>query len=217
MQTTFESGGRTIRLEVLEPHGARPHPAILLLHGAGGNTDFWLDRLAPILSRTGIAFFALHYFDRTGTTRADLASLTDGKHVPLWLDTVRDALTAIGQRPGIDSKRIALVGISLGAYLSLAVATLTGTPRIKAIIDVSGGLVPPFDAAATSSFPPTLILHGDADTIVPVANALTLDALLTRLNVTHETHVFRGDGHWFSPPSHLRIIALIAGFLSRFL
>ena len=217
MQTTLTIGDRSIRFDTFEPRTANPHPAILLLHGAGGNAEFWVGRFTPPISRAGVAVYALHYFDRTGTIRADLPTINDGIHVPLWLSTIRDALSYIAQRPNVDASRIGLVGISLGAFLSLAVATLPDTPPIKAIVEVSGGLVPPFAANATHYFPPTLILHGDADTIVPVAQARALSTLLAQLDVTHEMQIFRGETHWFTDTGQMRILTATAKFLGSHL
>ena len=217
MQTTLQIGGKSVRLDLYEPRSEGPRPAILLLHGAGGNTGYWLDGLAPLLARAGIAAYAVHYFDRTGTIRADPRTLSDGVHVPLWLDTIRETLVELSRRPTVDAKRIALVGVSLGAFLSLAVATDPGTPRIRAIVDVSGGLVPPYEAAATAAFPPTLILHGDADTVVSVSHAHALDVRLNALKVEHPVHIFPGEGHWFSDGAQMRILAYASGFLARHL
>ena len=237
MLRTFLSGGRPIRLNFTDPPSpspAKPIPAILLLHGAGGNVDFWFDRIAPTLARLGIAIFAVHYFDRTGTTRADPALLRDGTHVPLWIDTIRDALehiaTPLGTQPyqasgaRIDPSRIALVGISLGAFLALGLVTQTPTQSalirsasIRCIVDISGGLAPPFDTMATRDFPPTLILHGDVDPIVPVSNAHALDSLLTRLGVPHQLQILPGEGHWFSAASQARILTAIFVFLTHYL
>jgi dienelactone hydrolase len=218
---TFLSGGKPIRLDVIEPPQPTAtvtrFPAILLLHGAGGNIGFWLDRIAPFVARLGIAVYAVHYFHRTGTVRADAATLRDGHHVPLWLETVRDALATIAQRPTVDPTRIALVGISLGAYLSLALATLPHRPNIRAIVELSGGLARPYAANATSAFPPTLILHGDHDSIVPVSEAHALDATLTHLKVLHQLHILANEGHWFSPQAQFRILTSVAAFLVQHL
>ena len=214
---TFTTGGVSIRLDATEPDGPGPFPAILLLHGAGGNAGFWLDRIAPFVGRLGIAVYAVHYFDRTDTTRADMAILTDGVHVPLWLTTVADAIRHIAANPKIEPRRIALVGVSLGAYLSLALATEPGHPLIRAIVELSGGLPDPYSTRATATFPPTLILHGDQDNVVPVTEAHALEQLLTRLGVQHKIEILRGEGHWFSSAAQLRILTAVAAFLGRYL
>jgi len=221
MQSTFRSGGRDIRITMHEPTTPKPHPAIVLMHGAGGNVSFWLDRLAPHLTAAGVALYAPHYFDRTGTERADLAAITDGVHVPQWLDTLDAALTFTARRPNIDPSRIALIGISLGAFLSLAFAadlSASSTPRrIRALVDLSGGLTDPYASHATSDFPPTLILHGEADTVVPVSHARALDALLTKLAVPHETRLLPNEGHWFSIGAQMQLLLSVATFLRKHL
>jgi carboxymethylenebutenolidase len=220
MQTTFLSGGRTIRLNVTEPATPGPHPAILLLHGAGGNVDFWLDRISPFIERLGIAIYAVHYFDRTGTIRADLPTLSDGVHVPLWIDTLRDTLAHLRTRAAVNPQRIALIGISLGAFLSLALAAEASASQAtvaRCIVDISGGLVRPYSERATSAFPPTLILHGDADTVVGLYHAENLQTLLKQLDVSHEAQILPEEGHYFSPAAQTRILIAIAAFLKRHL
>jgi carboxymethylenebutenolidase len=223
MTETFLAGGKTIRLEVHEPATfTKPIPAILLLHGSGGNLSFWLDRLTPHLASAGVALFAPHYFDRTNTERADLATITDGVHVPLWLDTLSATRDLIATRPSIDPTRIALVGISLGSFLSLAFAAVNSASpepavrsKIKCLVDLSGGLISPFAEQATTAFPPTLILHGEADNIVPVSRARELDAQLTRLKVPHETRILPREGHWFSTMAQLQLMMAVGTFLRK--
>jgi len=212
---TFLSGGVSIRLQCYEPNTPGAHPALILFHGAGGNVDHWVQYLVPGINRLGIALYAVHYFDRTKTQRADPALIEDGIHVPLWLGTAGDALAHIAALPHVDPRRIALVGISLGAFISLALAT--EAKPIRAVIDISGGLAEPWSTRATSAFPHTLIVHGEADTTVPVSHARKLDDLLTRLEVRHEIILLPKEGHWFSPAAHLRILAIISTFLSTHL
>ncbi len=48
--------------------------------------------------------------------------------------------------------------------------------------------------------PPTLILHGDKDVLVPVSEAHALDELLTAANRPHEMHIYEGANHAFNFP-----------------
>ena len=230
-QLQFHSGGLSIRMHVqeIEPTAEMPlrvRPAVLLLHGAGGNVDFWLSRLSPFLQEGRISLYAPHYFDRTGTVRADLASMTDGVHVPQWLETLEDALRFTAARPGVDPSRIVLAGVSLGAFLALAFAAQRSAvsptkgpeaepPRLRALLDVSGGLVEPFHSQATSRMPPTLILHGATDTIVPVRYAQELDRRFTQLGVPHQTEILAGEGHWFSAAALPRLLMAVSSFLQQ--
>ncbi|MGI4758787.1 MAG: alpha/beta hydrolase family protein [Janthinobacterium lividum] len=208
---TFLSGTVPIRLQSHKPDTPGQHPALILFHGSGGNVDRWLQHIAPAVNAMGVALFAVHYFDRTKTTRADPAMIQDGIHFPLWLDTAKDALSHIAAMPDVDARRIGLIGISLGAFLALALAT--EAKPIRVVIDVSGGLAEPWSARATSAFPHTLILHGEADMVVPVSYARDLGHLLTRLDVRHQTLLLPNENHWFSPPALLRMLATILAFL----
>lgn len=214
-------------MELPEPAGQpapRKRPAVLLLHGSGGNIDFWSSHLSVILEEAGVHFYAPRYFDRTGTQRADMNTLTDGVHVPQWLHTVDDALRFVATRPCVDPSRIVVVGISLGAFLGLALAAQLSAAihpdeaaRIRAVVDISGGLVAPFDELATRRFPATLILHGAADTVVSATFADALTTRLTALNVPHRVELLPGEGHWFGPTAWPRLLMAISAFLQPLL
>ncbi len=228
-QLQLVSGGAKVRVFAQEVASAKApssnrRPAILLLHGSGGHVESWTGKLGPFLIEAGINLYAPHYFDRTGATRADLAMLTGGIHVPQWIDTVNDTLRFVASRPGVDPERVVVAGISLGAFLALALAaTLSASDspaerrRIRALLDVSGGLVPPYDAAATAAMPPTLILHGEADNIVPVSFAHELHQKLTALQVPHRTEILQGEGHWFSTHALPRMLLAVSSFLEQYL
>ena len=213
---SFVSGRVPIRVDQREPTAAGRHPAILLLHGSGGNVSFWFDRVAPQLARLNLGLYAAHYFNRTGTIRADRETILDGRHVPMWLSTISDAIAYIRTRPSVDPDRIALLGISLGAFLALSLAT-DPAARIRAIVEVSGGIPESSLSAVGPNFPPTLIVHGDVDTVVPVSMAYQLKELLGRHRVPFQGLILPGQGHWFDPAAQLQILMATAGFLVRHL
>ncbi|HEX3571383.1 MAG TPA: alpha/beta fold hydrolase [Acidobacteriaceae bacterium] len=213
---SFVSGGVPIRIDQQEPTAVGRHPAILLLHGSGGNVSFWFERIAPQLARLNLGLYAVHYFDRTGTVSADRETILDGYHFPTWQSTALDAIAYIRTRPSINPDRIALLGTSLGAFLALSLAT-DRTARIRAVVEISGGIPEPAIPAVGVEFPPTLILHGDADTVVPVSMAHQLKDLLARKGVAHQSLILPGQGHWFGPGAQLQILMATAGFLARHL
>jgi len=47
----------------------------------------------------------------------------------------------------------------------------------------------------TAKFPPTLIIHGDADTLVPLQQAQVMDEALGKAGVEHKLDVIKGGGH----------------------
>lgn len=66
---------------------------------------------------------------------------------------------------------------------------------------------------------PTVINHGNADTIVPFSNAQTLDALLTQYGVEHVLNVYEGADHDLGKDEDAKDKAdeLLFGYIDRFL
>jgi carboxymethylenebutenolidase len=131
-----------------------------------------------------------------------------------WMSTVQDALAFASDHPGADPRRVGIIGISLGAALGLAVAG--SDSRVKALVSYFGPL-PEGAIATTSRLPPTLILHGSDDHIVPVSNAYAVEALLRQQDVPHEIKVYPGQGHGFRGAAQDDATARSLAFLERHL
>jgi carboxymethylenebutenolidase len=164
---------------------------VLALHGAGGNVS-GMERYASTLADQGFAAYILHYFDRTGTKSADMPTIMG--NFPLWMKTLWDAISFVETQPRVDRDRIALLGFSLGAYLSLAVSTID--PRVRVVVDFFGGL-PKEMKLFMRRLCPVLILHGDADATVPVEEAYQLQKLLEKKGIAYEMKIYPGAGHGF--------------------
>ncbi|MFB3915322.1 MAG: dienelactone hydrolase family protein [Terriglobales bacterium] len=189
----YTSDDKQITVERFFPLGAGPFPAVIALHGSGGLRGF-AEEPARLLAARGFAVFVLHYFDRTGTNWADERSIR--KHFPLWMKAISDAVTYVGHQRQVDASRTALLGFSLGGYLALAVASQD--PRVRAVVEFFGGI--PEELSNTRQMPPTLILHGDADHIVPISEARNVEKLLQRIGTPYEIKVYPGAGHVFTAP-----------------
>ena len=191
-QLTFQSGGKPIRLDAYLPDSPnRPLPAVIALHGSGGDIQ-GMNKYASLLAEQGFAIYVLHYFDRTDTAFADKAIIF--RNFPVWMKTLWDAVTFVESQPVVDRERIALLGFSLGAYLSLANASVDG--RVRAVVEFFGGL-PREMKLFMRRLSPTLILHGEADSTVPVAEAYQLRDLLEKKKIPYEIKIYPGAGHGF--------------------
>jgi len=191
-QVVFQSGGKPIRLDAYLPETLDgPLPAVIALHGSGGNIS-GMERYASMLAAEGFAVYLLHYFDRTGTESADLQSVK--RNFPLWMKTLWDTISFVETQPQVDRERIALLGFSLGAYLSLANSAID--PRVKAVVEFFGGM-PKETKLFMSRLCPVLILHGEADPTVPVGEAYQLQKLLEKKGIAYEIKIYPGAGHGF--------------------
>jgi dienelactone hydrolase len=188
----FESGGRSIRLDAYLPDNASaPLPAVIALYGAGGNVS-GMERYASVLATQGFAVYLLHYFDRTGTKLADKQIIF--RNFPLWMKTLWDAISFVEKQLQVDAQRIALLGFSLGAYLSLATSAID--PRVKLVVEFFGGM-PKEMKLFMRRLCPVLILHGEDDATVPVEEAYNLQKLLEKKNIPYEMKIYPKVGHGF--------------------
>jgi carboxymethylenebutenolidase len=189
---TFESGGKSIRLDAYLPDNpAVQLPAVIALYGAGGNVA-GMERYAGVLASEGFAVYLLHYFDRTGTQYADKQIIF--RNFPLWMKTLWDAISFVEKQPQVDASRIALLGFSLGAYLSLSTSAID--PRVKIVVEFFGGM-PKEMKLFMRRLCPVLILHGEEDATVPVEEAYNLQNLLEKKKIPYEIKIYPAVGHGF--------------------
>jgi carboxymethylenebutenolidase len=172
------------------PSGTRP--GVILLPGSTGWHDTYAQQ-AEILAETGFAAMALDYLAETGIhpTRQDRL-----KHWQTWRDILKEAIGMLRSGPCAPDQPIGLVGYSLGAMLALTIAP--ALPEVAAVVDFFGWV----EAleAGERSYPPLLILHGDADEQVPVSEAIALRKLVTGRGGKVEMHIYPKAGHGFNAP-----------------
>jgi carboxymethylenebutenolidase len=211
-QASFQSGGKDIRLDCFLPEtGGQRLPAVIGLYGFGGS-HFSMSEPAGQLAEQGFAVYVLHYFDRTGTVEAEKSALV--LNFPVWMKTLWDAVSFVERQPSVDPKRIGLVGFSLGAYLAVCGAAID--PRIQAVAEFFGGF-PKEMKLFMRRLCPMLILHGEADAIIPVSEAYHLRDVLERKNIPHEIQVYPGVGHGFDGEVWKDARARTLAFLNKYL
>lgn len=184
---------------------------VLFLHGYGADGADLLglsEPLAPHLPDT--VFIAADAPDRS------MANPMGYQWFPIpWIDGSSEAAAAEGMRrsaklldalidrilaeEGIDADRLILVGFSQGTMMSLHVAPRRAE-AIAGIVAFSGRLmVPERLADEMQSEPPVLLLHGDADDVVPFEDMKAAGDVLQGAGFEVYAHVMEGTGHGIAP------------------
>lgn len=208
---TVMSRGKAIGVDVYLPHSQGKHPAVLVLHGNLGMTaSRFLSHWGEKLARAGYCAFVVHYFEATGHERASVLAAMNVANQNAWVAAVEDAVTAVAARDDVDG-RIGLLGFSLGAFVGTSAAS--ENPRIIAVAEQSGGLFASRFSRA-SRLPAVLILHGEADSIVPVGIARNLERALKENHREYEIRIYPGDDHALSAHEN-EASELIMDFLGR--
>jgi phospholipase/carboxylesterase len=126
---------------------------------------------------------------------ADRSPEARGRGIRQAATVLNGFLDGVLAQEGLGDERLALVGFSQGTMMALHVGTRR--PRTLAgIVGFSGALVDPDSLAAEArSKPPVLLIHGDADTMVPPTALPEATAALTGLGFEVATHISPGLGH----------------------
>ncbi|HVH88291.1 MAG TPA: alpha/beta fold hydrolase [Terriglobales bacterium] len=195
-----------------EPHRSGSFPALLVIHGSSGPVSSFVGNYAQQLAKLGYVVFFVHYFDATGTTHASYSQIC--AHFASWMAVIADAVSSAEHHSKVDPRRIGLLGVSLGGYLSLSVASRDS--RVSAVVSLMGGM-PAEVIRETRSMPPTLLLHGEADPVVPVSEARAVQDLLKQLGAEHELKIYPGQGHSFRGMAQIDALTRTLRFLNRHL
>lgn len=208
---------RQVHVSYFRAPGDKPRPAALLLHGANGfdSQIGGYDAYASELAAHGIDAYLVYYY-----SPADEENMFGGvdvfaKRYAAWTRLIGDvAGDVLGRKDS--NGRIGLVGFSNGG--TLAGGTAARDPRITAAVIYYGTSPFPMDVPV-KRFPPLLILHGDADTIIPVDQSRHLADFAKQLGGNAELVVYPGERHGFGARTQnanaADALARTVAFLSR--
>ena len=69
------------------------------------------------------------------------------------------------------------------------------------IVGISGRLLMPesLEERTKGSYPPVILIHGDADDVVPISSMHDAEKVLKKIKVNFSTHVSKNVGHGIAP------------------
>ena len=200
----FTSGTRQVSYEVFGADSAGP--IIIMLHGVGGPNVQLYRQMAQYLSTKSYTVLFLHYFDATDTYRGS------PQNYMAWEKAVADLVQVCKSDAKWSSRKIAILGFSLGASVALAAASQM--LPIAAVAEWYGSLPDEF-FYHLKGMPPLLILHGQHDDNIPVSNAQQLIALCGMKNFKCESHIYPDQDHGFLPPDFEDAVKRTMDFFSK--
>ncbi|MDR3313057.1 MAG: alpha/beta hydrolase [Oscillospiraceae bacterium] len=219
---TYESAdGATLAYDVFYPEVLHSNlPALILFFGGawvfGGRHKFYPQ--AEYFASLGYVVFTPDYrvFSRQRTTPQK--SVEDA--VAFWRH-IRDGAA----RFGIDPARIAMGGGSSGGHLALMAGLLVAQPKAFVLynpaVTLPKAALSPMKNLAPGT-PPTLVLHGSLDVIIPLPLVERFCAKLRQLGSEALLYVYPRRGHGFfrldrGETAYLDTNRKVAAFLKAYL
>ena len=198
------------------PDPERARLAAVLAHGRGGSAQDMLG-LARDLRTTDVLYLAPQAAANTWYPSSFLAPIEDNEP---WLGSaLRFLARVVGElgRRGFPPDRVALIGFSQGACLTLELAARNAR-RFAAVVGLSGGLIGPPGTPRTyaESLDRTPVFLGcsDDDPHIPLERVHETADVLRRLGARVDERIYPGLGHTVNQ-DELSWVADLLGSLVR--
>ena len=188
--------------------GGPARKLVLLLHGLGADGNDLIGLAEPWGRLVPHACFAapdapepcdMAPMGRQWFSLSDRSPASMAEGVARAAEALNADIDARLERLGLGEGDLALVGFSQGTMMSLHVAYRRAAP-CAGVLGFSGRLV---DTERLGSElrarPPALLIHGDADDLVPVGALFEAATMLGACEVPVQWHVSRGIGHGIAP------------------
>lgn len=192
---------------------------IILLHGVGSNGanlaplgDAWRQALPHAEFAAPDAPFAFdqgpgrQWFSVSGVTEANRPERVAAARAA-FDRTLGDIVAAHGMSDSLE--RVALVGFSQGSIMALD-ALASGRWPVAAVVAFSGRLASP-QPLAPAPGTRVLLVHGDADPVMPVTESERAATTLQGLGIDVTSHILPRLGHSISPQGATLAGAFLAG------
>lgn len=214
----YPSAGGKVEAYLVRPRGNGSFPLVVLLHGhsmRGRGAEQVIDIAQAIAKETCFASLAIS-LPGYGSTEVANGSIEQATR-----QVIIDGLSLAGKIPWIDQSNLMFYGVSRGAIV--ATAMISELKEVKAAVLYSGAYDLGRLYRETSSFwvrkllnpngdhnprlanylaemsnwqTPTLILHGERDSLIPVNQSVLLRDRLTAAGIRNQLVVFPEHGHF---------------------
>jgi carboxymethylenebutenolidase len=192
---TLPSTERQVHVTQFKAPGDAPRPSVLLLHGAGGFDRRLPDynRYASALANQGMDAYLVYYYSDTDDKMMSNGVDVFSDRYAAWAKSV-DEIAEYLEKQKDSNGKVGLIGFSNGGILATGAATLD--PKVTAAVIYYGTNPWPLGTRA-KRYPPLLVLHGDADQIIPVDAGRELAAEAKQLGAPVELVIYPGESHGF--------------------
>ena len=191
--------GEPIQGYLAKPDGAGPFPAVVGLHGCAGMHDTTKQRLVDELVARGYVVLLVDSYATRGINHActSAAFATFVRRRP----DAYGALAFLARQTFVDPQRVAVVGFSAGAWVTLSVAETNSfeqfVPEGNLRFRAAAAFYPPCKQAVGRPGIPTLIFIGALDDWTPAADCSNKIASWGNDGPPIELVVYPGAYHGF--------------------
>ncbi len=196
---TFPSGDSTAQGVLYLPHGAGPHPALIVIHEWWGLND-WIKQEAAGYAAKGYVALAVDLYRGKVATTPDLAhELSRGLPQDQGVRDLTAAMTYLESRKDVNRSRIGAVGWCMGGGYALQLAI--AAPSLKAVAVNYGSLAT--DKAALARIHAAVLGNfGGQDRGIPPDAVHAFQAAMQSLGKPVDAKIYPQAGHAFENPNN---------------
>jgi carboxymethylenebutenolidase len=196
---TFPSGDSTAQGVLYLPHGAGPHPALIVIHEWWGLND-WIKQEAAGYAQQGYVALAIDLYRGKVATTPDLAhELSRGLPQDQGVRDLTAALGYLENRKDVNHHRIGAVGWCMGGGYALQLAI--AAPQLKAVAINYGSLAT--DKAALAKVNAAVLGNfGGQDRGIPPEAVHAFESAMQSLGKPVDAKIYPQAGHAFENPNN---------------
>jgi phospholipase/carboxylesterase len=176
--------------------GSGPLPLLIILHGAGGYPQGFLQKMEPLADKLGVILLEPHSAGRTWDLIENMRT-EDQPWIGPDAHRLDQSLADLFKRSAVDPAHVVLLGFSDGASYALSLG-LANPKLFTTVIALSPGLVAA-DIRANHQ-QQVFIAHGRSDHVLPFTASRDIADALRRSGANVRFRPFEGD-HQIDPES----------------